>query len=138
MKLSLEKNVFIKNGLLNRYFLDEIWKNSVDFWHRKLNLKVQCWHFLRPWHWVNLKNTAISFEYSWFLSKDFASIYLLVMSPSRAGSSQSLSWGSFSSTRRMTFFSSARNQELAENEPNFDSQLFWYFFIINLMTKLCS
>ena len=29
-------------------FLDEIffWKNSVDFWHRKLSLKVRFWHFL--------------------------------------------------------------------------------------------
>ena len=47
-------------------------KNSVDFWHRKLTLKLQFWHFLRPWHYVNLQNTAIPFEYSWFLSKNLA------------------------------------------------------------------
>ena len=46
--------------------------NSVDFWHRKLTLKVQFWHFLRPSRYVNLQNTAISFEYSWFLNKNLA------------------------------------------------------------------
>ena len=73
-KLSLEKNVFNKKWSPKLIFLDEIffWKNSVDFWHRKLTLKVQFWHFLRPWHYVNLQNTAISFEYSWFLSKNLA------------------------------------------------------------------
>ena len=73
-KLSLEKNVFNKKCSPKLIFLDEIffWKNSVDFWHRKLTLKVQFWHFLRPWHYVNLQNTAISFEYSWFLSKKLA------------------------------------------------------------------
>ena len=73
-KLSLEKNVFNKKCSPKLIFLDEFffWKNSVDFWHRKLTLKVQFWHFLRPWHYVNLQNTAISFEYSWFLSKNLA------------------------------------------------------------------
>ena len=73
-KLSLEKNVFNKKCSPKFKFLDEFffWKNSVDFWHRKLTLKVQFWHFLRPWHYVNLQNTAISFEYSWFLSKNLA------------------------------------------------------------------
>ena len=73
-KLSLEKNVFNKKCSPKLIFLDEIffWKNSVDFWHRKLTLKVQFWHFLRPWHYVNLQNTAVSFEYSWFLSKNLA------------------------------------------------------------------
>ena len=69
-KLSLEKNVFNKKCSPKLKFF--FWKNSVDFWHRKLTLKVQFWHFLRPWHYVNLQNTAISFEYSWFLSKNLA------------------------------------------------------------------
>ena len=73
-KLSLEKNVFNKKCSPKLIFLDEFffWKISVDFWHRKLTLKVQFWHFLRPWHYVNLQNTAISFEYSWFLCKNLA------------------------------------------------------------------
>ena len=73
-KLSLEKNVFNKKCSPKLIFLDEFFfrKNSVDFWHRKLTLKVQFWHFLRPWHYVNLQNTAISFECSWFLSKNLA------------------------------------------------------------------
>ena len=73
-KLSLEKNVFNKKNSPKLIFLDEIffWKYSVDFWHRKLTFKVQFWHFLRPCHYVNLQNTAISFEYRWFLSKNFA------------------------------------------------------------------
>ena len=45
--------------------------------------------------------------------------YLLVMSPSRAGSSHSSSWRIFSSARLVTFFPSARNRKSAENEPNF-------------------
>jgi hypothetical protein len=71
-KLSLQKNAFNKKGSPKLIFLDEIffWKNSVDFWHRKLTLKVQFWHSLRPWRYVNLESTAISFEYSWFLSKN--------------------------------------------------------------------
>ena len=45
-----------------------------------------------------------------------AYIYILVMSPSRAGSA----W-------LVTFFTSARNRKLAENELKFDSQLKNYF-----------
>ena len=47
-KLSLEKNVFNKKNSTKLIFLDEIffWKNSVNFWHGKLTLKVQFWHFL--------------------------------------------------------------------------------------------
>ena len=56
----------------DHFLLIFFWKNSVDFWHRKLTLKVQFWHFLRPWHYVNLQNTAISFVYSWFLCKNLA------------------------------------------------------------------
>ena len=64
-KLSLEKNVFNKKVSPKLIFL-------YDFWHWKLTLKVQFWHFLRPWRYVNLQNTTISFEYSWFLSKNLA------------------------------------------------------------------
>jgi hypothetical protein len=73
-KLSLEKNVFYKKWSPKLIFLDEIffWEISVNFWHRKLTLKVQFWHFLRPWRYVNLQNAIISFEYSWFLSKNLA------------------------------------------------------------------
>ena len=73
-KLGLESKVVQKLSLPKLIFFDEIffWKNSVDFWHRKLTLKVQFWHFLRPWRCVNLQNTAISLEYSWFLSKNLA------------------------------------------------------------------
>ena len=52
--------------------------------------------------------------------------YLLVMSPSRAGSSHSSSWRIFSSARLVTFFHSARNRKLAENEPRF-----WFCFLNN-------
>jgi len=47
-KLSLEKNVFTKKWSPKLIFLNEIffWKNSVDFWHQKLTLKVRFWHFL--------------------------------------------------------------------------------------------
>ena len=73
-KLSLEKNGFNKKCSPKLIFLNEFffWKNLVDFWHRKLTLEVQFWHFLRPWHYVNLQNTAISFECCWFLSKNLA------------------------------------------------------------------
>ena len=47
-KLSLEKNVFTKRWSPNLIFLNEIffWKNSVDYCHWKLTLKVQFWLFL--------------------------------------------------------------------------------------------
>ena len=49
-KLSLEKNVFNKKCSPKLIFLDEFffWKNSVDFWHRKLTLKVQFGTFWGP------------------------------------------------------------------------------------------
>ena len=42
-KLSLEKNDFTKKWSPKLIFLNEnfFWKISVDFWHRKLTLKVQ-------------------------------------------------------------------------------------------------
>ena len=65
-KLNLEKNVSSKKLSPKLIFLDEFffWKKSVDFWHRKLTLEVQFWHFLRPWRYINLQNTALLFEYS--------------------------------------------------------------------------
>ena len=50
--LTLEKNVLTKDGLLNWYspMKKKIKKNSVDFWHQKLTLKVQFWHFLSNLH----------------------------------------------------------------------------------------
>jgi hypothetical protein len=47
-KLKLEKNVFYKKWSPKLIFLNEFffWKNSVEFWHRKLTLKVQFRHFL--------------------------------------------------------------------------------------------
>ena len=36
-----------KNGLLNWYsYMIFFWKNSLDFWHWKLTLEIQFWHFL--------------------------------------------------------------------------------------------
>ena len=62
LKIEFMKNCFYKiDILLNE---KKSLKNSDDFLHRKLTLKIQFWHFLRPWHYVNLQNTAISFEYS--------------------------------------------------------------------------
>ena len=58
-KLSLEKKINKKWSLAY----------CIDFWHRKITLKVQFRHFLRSWRYVNLQNTAVSFESSWFLSK---------------------------------------------------------------------
>ena len=50
---------------------------------------------------------------------------IVVMSPSRAGSSQNLSWRIFSSARLVTFFPWARNQKSAKNEPIFFFFNFW-------------
>ena len=63
-KLSLEKSVSNKNCLLN-------WYSYMKFFFEKIRLiwhvgKVQFWHFLRPWPYVNLvnlQNTVISFEF---------------------------------------------------------------------------
>ena len=47
-KLMLEKNVLYKKWspkliLLNEFFF---WKNSIDFWHRKMTLKIEFLQFL--------------------------------------------------------------------------------------------
>ena len=45
-------------------------RDSDDFWHRKLTLKVKFWYFLTAPHYSNFQNMVISFEYSWFLPKN--------------------------------------------------------------------
>ena len=45
-------------------------KDSDDFWHRKLTLKVKFWYFLTAPHYSNFQNLVTSFEYSWFLPKN--------------------------------------------------------------------
>ena len=53
--------------LLNFFF----WKNSVNFWHRKLTLKVQFRHFLMDHHRIILKQFPLSMsilgQKSWIL-----------------------------------------------------------------------
>ena len=48
-KLELEKKVFLKKLSPKLIFLNDFffWKNSVDFWHRKLTLKVDFGTFCR-------------------------------------------------------------------------------------------
>ena len=64
-KLKLEKNVFYKKWPPKLIFLNFsfFWKNSVDFWHRKLTLKVWFWHFLTNWCSPYSQNTTVSFEH---------------------------------------------------------------------------
>ena len=47
-------------------------KDSDDFWHRKLTLKVKFWYFLRAPHYSNFQNLVISFEYSWLLAQNLS------------------------------------------------------------------
>ena len=60
---------------LNKFFF---WKNSVDFWHRKLTLKVQFRHFLTNWCSPYSQNTTVSFEHvnSWAKSLHFRTHHL--------------------------------------------------------------
>ena len=55
----------------------KIEKDSDDFWHRKLTLKVKFWHFLTARHYSNSPNLAISFDYSWFLAKNLSNFVSL-------------------------------------------------------------
>ena len=41
----------------------KIEKDSDDFWHRKLTLKVKFWLFLTPPHYTNSHNSIIFFGY---------------------------------------------------------------------------
>ena len=60
-----------KNVLLNSYSsMKKNQKDSDDFWHRKLTLKVKFWHFLTARHYSNSPNFVISSDYSWFLAKN--------------------------------------------------------------------
>ena len=56
---------------------------------------------------------------------ELCSMYLVVMSPSRAGSSHSSSWRIFSSARLMTFFISLENRQKT-------SWKFDFFFMTNI------
>ena len=85
-KLSLEKNGLSKKCSPKLIFLNDFFFKFHSFLtyqkyssllyfcdiHRKMTLKVQFSHFFRPCRYFNFKNTAILFEYSWFLSKNLA------------------------------------------------------------------
>ena len=73
-KMSITTNV-----LLNWYssMKKKIQKDSDDFWHRKLTLKVKFWYFLTAPHYSNFQNLVISFEYSWFLAKSLSNFVSL-------------------------------------------------------------
>ena len=65
---SFQKMTITKNLLLNWYSsMKKNQKDSDDFWHRKLTLKVKFWHFLT--------NLVISFYYSWYLAKNLFDFY---------------------------------------------------------------
>ena len=67
-KLKLEKNVFYRKWSPKIIFLNDFfWKNSVDFWHRKLTLKVRFRHFLMNHYSSQGCFKTISFEHveSW-------------------------------------------------------------------------
>ena len=55
--------------------MKKIEKDSDDFWHRKLTLKVEFWHFLIPPHYSNSQNSIISFGYIDFSAKIFLILY---------------------------------------------------------------
>ena len=44
-------------------------KDSNDFWHRKLTLKVKFWHFLTPPQYTNSQNSII---FCWLLRKNLS------------------------------------------------------------------
>ena len=43
------------------FYEKKVEKDSDDFWHRKLTLKVKFWLFLTPPHYTNSQNSIISF-----------------------------------------------------------------------------
>ena len=55
-------------------FLDKFffWKNSINFWHPKLTLKVQFWHFLTNCHYLKEVFKDFSLVACWFLAKKLA------------------------------------------------------------------
>ena len=52
-------------------------KDSDDFWHRKLTLKVKFWYCLTAPHYTNSQNSMITFDYSWFLAKNLSNFVSL-------------------------------------------------------------
>ena len=70
-KLKLEKNNLNKKLSPELIFLNEyfFWKNSADFWHRKLTLKVQFRHFLTNHNSSQDCFKTISFEHVDFWAK---------------------------------------------------------------------
>ena len=59
-KMSITKNVLLN---YNSWMKKKIDKDSDNFWHRKLTLKVKFWHFLTPSHNTNFQNSIFSFWY---------------------------------------------------------------------------
>ena len=73
-----QKMSITTNMLLNWYSsVKKNQKDSDDFWHRKLTLKVKFWYFLTAPHYSNFQNLVISFEYSWFLAKNLSNFVSL-------------------------------------------------------------
>ena len=68
-----------KNVVLNWYssMKTKIEKDSDNFWHRKLTLKVKFWHFLIARHYSNSPNLVILFDYSWFLARNLSNLLSL-------------------------------------------------------------
>ena len=64
--MMLSKNVNNKKWTPKLVFFNEKknLKDSGDFWHRKLTLKVKFYQFLTPPHYTNSKNSMISFGYA--------------------------------------------------------------------------
>ena len=75
----LSHMLFTKNVLLNWYVLWNWKKRSVDFWHSKFTLKVKFWHFLTTCHYVNSKNTTISYEDIYFLDQNLSNFVSLTL-----------------------------------------------------------
>ena len=77
-KLMLSKNVSNNKCAPKLVFFNEqkIEKDSDDFWHRKLKVKV--WHFLTPPHYTNYQNSIILFCYFNFQAKIFSILYPLL------------------------------------------------------------
>ena len=73
-KMSITTNV-----LLNWYssMKKKIQKDSDDFWHRKLTLKVKFWRFLTARHQSKTQNSIISFGYV----DSYAKICLILYPP---------------------------------------------------------
>ena len=71
LKLILSKNVNNTKFAPKFFFNEKNQKNSNDFGHTKLTLKVRFWHFLTPPHYTDSQNSLISFGYFDFRQKSF-------------------------------------------------------------------